>query len=92
MQVIFFIYPGGGGKHLLVILLPSFFHKPAKWIRDIVLGCQGTTEASLLHRGNRIEAPNLKIPLCTLSANDSYSLQEVMAAISIFKHLMALKT
>ena len=41
---------------------------------------------------NRIEAPYLKIPLYILSANDSYSLQEVMAPISTFKHLMALKT
>lgn len=33
---------------------------------------------------SRIEAPNLKIPLHILSANDSYSLQEVMAPISSF--------
>lgn len=28
--------------------ITSFFHNPAKWIRDIVLQCQGITEASLL--------------------------------------------
>lgn len=41
---------------------------------------------------NRIEAPNLKIPLYILPANHSCSLQEVVAPISIFKYLMVLKT
>lgn len=77
--------------------ITPLFHNPIKWIRDIVFRCQGITGISLNTEAfnifrdiipvncNRTEATNLKIPLYILSANDSCSLQEVMAPISIFK-------